>query len=99
MAVAGRGVHAHGCTKCKGRYEDTCEQPNDNATCKACNGFKPWTLLVLGRLPRDCCRTFSRLASKDERKLYRLSEACTWFRCTTCSRTFPFTDPSKESKS
>lgn len=85
--------HAHGCTACKGRYEDTCSEPNDNRVCNPCQGFEPWQLLINNRLPKDCCRAHSRLCSKDERNHYRLSEACAWWRCLVCSRTFPYLQP------
>lgn len=89
------GVHAHGCRSCRGRYEDTCDEPNSNGTCRTCTGSRPWALLVANRLPRDCCRLHSRLASKDELKTYRLSSGCDWFRCSVCARTFPFANPTR----
>lgn len=91
------GVHAHGCTRCSGRYEDACDVPNGNGLCRSCQGFRPFELLRQNRLPRDCCFVHSRLMTKDELKSYRLSTACTWFRCTACSRTFPYRTPQRSS--
>jgi len=85
--------HAHGCTTCKGRYEDTCLAPNTNSECRPCRGLTPWALLVANRKPRDCCYAHSRLCNKDERNQYGLSEACAWFRCLICSRTHPYLSP------
>lgn len=100
MAVrrpVGVGVHAHGCSSCHARFEDTCETPNQARTCRQCQGGGPgWQLLIDGRLPRDCCRLHSRLARKEELKTYRLSTACPWFRCSVCARTFAFVNPTKE---
>lgn len=89
------GVHAHGCTRCSGRYEDACQTPNEAGVCRPCQGFASWELLRHNRLPRDCCPVHSRLMNKDEVKQYRLSTACSWFRCTACSRTFPFRHPQR----
>ena len=33
-----RHVHAHGCTRCKARYEDACFEPNNNGLCSKCDG-------------------------------------------------------------
>lgn len=93
--MARNGVHAHGCTRCAGRYEDTCDQPQDNALCRTCQGFDVWQLLHDNRLPRDCCYVHSRLMTKDERRSYRLSAGCPWFRCTACCRTFPYRIPQR----
>lgn len=87
--------HAHGCTTCKGRYEDNCHASNVNAECGPCRGHIPWSLIIANRLPKDCCRLHSRLADKDEIKLYRLSPACDWFRCSICARTQPFYNPTE----
>lgn len=88
--------HAHGCVTCRGRYDDTCASPQDNGTCVQCRGQRGWDVLIAGRLPRDCCRAHSRLASKDERALYQLSAACTWWLCSVCARTFPFDSPTPD---
>ncbi len=95
--TGGVGVHAHGCITCHGRYEDTCVEPNSNASCVKCRGLQPWQLLIDDRLPRVCCRTYSKPATKDQLKHDRLSTACSWFRCPKCARTFPYDNPSKES--
>ncbi len=87
--------HAHGCTTCRARYEDNCGTSNVNGECGPCRGFQPWSLLIASRLPKDCCRVHSRPADKDEMKLYRLSPACDWFRCTACARTQPFRNPTE----
>lgn len=89
-------VHAHGCTTCKTRYEDTCRTPAVNGQCAVCQGLQPWQLLIDNRKPRDCCRAHSRLCNRDERNTWRLSEGCSWFRCLICSRTFPYIQPRQE---
>lgn len=97
MATRTTPVHAHGCAQCKARFEDTCSEPNSPGRCRSCAGAGAgWQLLISNRLPRDCCRLHSRLATKDELKTYRLSTACAWFRCSVCARTQPFTNPTKE---
>lgn len=90
--------HAHGCTTCKGRYEDACPDPHQPGVCNPCQGFAPWQLLIDSRKAKDCCRAHSRLCSKDERNQYGLSESCPWWRCLVCSRTHPFIQPSQESE-
>lgn len=95
--MVGPGIHSHGCTGCHGRYEDVCREPNVNATCSTCRGKgASWAVLIANRLPRDCCKLHSRLATKDELKTYRLSTGCVWFRCSICARTQPYTSPTKE---
>lgn len=92
------GVHAHGCTRCRARFEDVCGSPNTNGLCRPCQGHGlGWPLLIANRQPRDCCRLHSRLARKEELKTYRLSTACDWFRCSVCARTFPYSNPTRES--
>lgn len=86
-------LHAHGCTQCRGRYEDTCGEPNSNALCRPCQGFRGWQVLIESRQPKDCCHLHSRPATKDELKTYRLSTACPWFRCSVCARTHPYRNP------
>lgn len=88
-------LHAHGCTRCKERYEDTCDQPQGNGLCRPCQGFTGWELLIANRLPRDCCRQHCRAATKDELKSYRLSTGCAWFRCSVCARTHPYRNPTR----
>lgn len=100
MAVATkRLVHAHGCTNCKARYEDICDEPDQGGTCKECNGQLGYALLILNRLPRDCCRAHSRLVTKEQAVVYALSKACAWFICTVCARTQPFVSPTPEVES
>jgi hypothetical protein len=87
------GLHAHGCVVCHGRYEDACTDLV-NARCYGCRTGRPgWTELVDARLPKDCCRYFSRLTSKDERTTYKLMGAAPWFICSECKRTFPYASP------
>ncbi len=87
--------HAHGCVTCNARYEDNCDASNVNAECGTCRGLRPSALLIANRLPKDCCRYNSRLATKKEMELYRLSPACDWFRCTACARTHPYRNPTE----
>lgn len=86
-------VHAHGCTRCRARYEDVCATPDVSAACGDCQGRRGFALLIANRLPRDCCRAHSRLASKDDLTTYQLSRDCTWWICTVCARTQPHTNP------
>lgn len=88
-------IHAHGCLDCKGRYEDTCEEPTEWAKCSDCRTGRHVRsqLLINNRLPHDCCRTESRLTTKEERTKYRLFQTCPWFICHSCRRTFPFKNP------
>lgn len=79
-------VHSHGCTECKQRFEDNCQQPKQNFLCSFCETGNGWTLLREGRSPKDCCRVFSRLATKDEIKSYNMAGDKPWFICTECSR-------------
>lgn len=93
----GYSVHAHGCTGCRERYEDSCLYPNNNGECLNCETGRPsrMPLLILSRMPHTCCFLASRLARKDEVEKRNLSRACQWFICETCRRTFPYLNPSK----
>ncbi len=82
--------HAHGCRECNLRYEDACTTPKDDGLCTRCRGGRPWMLLIAHASPHDCCRERARLASKDERDIYRLAGAHLWFICALCKRTHPF---------
>lgn len=89
-------VHAHGCKKCKVRYEDNCETPAVNGLCTGCKGHMPWRLLIESRLPKDCCRVFSRLMKdKKERATLSLAGDSDWWRCQECGRTQIY-DPTRE---
>lgn len=90
----GGAPHAHGCRSCKTRYEDSCSTPERNGKCPACNGGKPWQLLIDNRKPKDCCRDTSRLANKAEVAAYSLGGDTPWFICRTCARTQVY-DPSR----
>lgn len=81
--------HAHGCPKCKNRYEDTCSERNQDRLCGSCRGIGSWQLLVDNRRPRPCCVAGSRPATKAERDSYRLAGTNSWHICPTCKRTHP----------
>ncbi len=85
-------VHAHGCRKCKRRYEDNCKDPKTNGVCMSCASGQPPPLWVTNRDPRDCCRVHSRLARKEEYAPYLLAGSAAWFICRVCARTFIY-DP------
>lgn len=95
----GPGVHAHGCKKCKGRYEDACSQMEVNGLCSYCEYGRGWDELRDARLPHDCCKLHSvpvrvdKQMKIDEMKQYKLSKGCLWFKCDFCSRTHPFINP------
>lgn len=91
--------HAHACTKCRHRYEDNCESEDVNSTCMGCRTGTRWQILFENRLPKDCCRQSSRLATKEEKKSYRLAgpKDWEWWRCQMCGRTHPF-NPNNEPK-
>lgn len=81
-------AHAHGCTKCRVRYEDDCTDPSVNGLCTGCKGHMPWIVLIENRLPKDCCRVFSReMKDIKERKQYSLAGSTAWFKCHECGRT------------
>lgn len=88
-----KGMHAHGCTRCQARYEDTCPSASVNALCGTCTGSGIWQVLHDNRLAKDCCRAHSRPASKHDLSTYRLSPGCPWFICTACARTHPYRNP------
>lgn len=83
-------LHAHGCKRCVVRYEDACATPGEDGLCTGCRGGKVWQLLIDNRLPVDCCRELSRLATKEQKLTYRLGGTRLWFICPTCARTHPF---------
>lgn len=87
--------HAHGCPRCHYRHEDACRDPYDDRLCIKCRGGKAWELIRKNTEPDDCCRQFSRLASKDEVESYRLAGSCLWFFCPKCARTHPYVNPRK----
>lgn len=84
--------HAHGCTKCRARYEDSCQAAEINSLCGMCRLGKRWELLYQNRLPKDCCRQASRIATKEDKKQYKLAgpKDHEWWRCSMCGRTHPF---------
>lgn len=86
-------LHAHGCRRCRTRYQDACLSPEADARCTSCNGGRAWQLLIDNANPRPCCQQ-ARLATKEERERYRLAGQQLWFICLTCARTHPF-DPKR----
>lgn len=89
-----RTSHAHGCRRCHVRYRDACSDPGTNAQCFTCRTGKPgFPQLLHGQAPRDCCRSHSRTAMKEEHATYRLAGDAVWLICTVCKRTFPYEIP------
>lgn len=87
-------LHAHGCLKCKARYEDACATPKVNEYCYQCRtGRQGWTDLIEARKPKACCRESSRPARKEELATYKLVGSAPWFICPVCARTQPFLNP------
>lgn len=82
-----KDLHAHGCLKCKERFEDACYEPEKNHLCSFCENGTGWELLRESRRPKDCCRAHSRLANKDEVKKYSLAGDARWWICTACKLT------------
>lgn len=82
-----KDLHAHGCPKCKERYEDACNESAKNFICSFCENGVGWELLREARRPKDCCRAHSRLANKDEIKRYSLAGDAKWWICTACKLT------------
>lgn len=91
-----KGVHAHGCPKCKHRFEDFCQEPFADKECPACRtGYLGWPELRENRLPKDCCRLHSRPIRKGEAEQFRLGSTCPWYLCKECARTHPFRNPTE----
>lgn len=93
--VTKEGVHAHGCVRCKVRFEDACGDPKDWPVCANCRTGRQVLnqQLIDNRLPIACCFTNSRQIRTDEIASYRVWQECGWFICTTCKRTFPYYNP------
>lgn len=83
--------HHHGCTECRGRYVCACEEPGRNRRCNACiSGIPSNTAREWG--PRQCCydaEPIKPITYADALKSYKLAGPGPWFKCPTCSRTFP----------
>lgn len=92
-----KGVHAHGCVACKGRFEDACDDPKGWIKCANCITGKDVRnpLLMANRLPIACCLQLARPVRKEERQSYRLFQDCPWFICPECARTFSFSNPNR----
>jgi hypothetical protein len=86
VAGARKTWHVHACRACGIRYVDGCDQINEDDRCTGCRGGRPWQLLIDNAAPRECCLR-SRLATKDERKTYRLAGRSNWHICPVCKRT------------
>jgi hypothetical protein len=84
--------HAHGCTRCRVRYEDACTTPDTDGLCTTCRGGRAWQALIDSAAPHPCCLEHSRLVTKDQKSTYKLAGAHLWFLCRECHRTHPF-DP------
>lgn len=83
-------LHYHGCTHCKRRYPDACEDRKPN-TCPSCRMGRT-SIYMTGIDPRPCCTENARLANKDDLKTYRLAGPGPWWLCRECARQFAF-DP------
>ena len=94
--------HAHGCIRCRARYEDTCSDPVGDGLCRLCasdgTNVDPWW--PEARLPRECCMEDSKRLNPDWKgdratmKSYKLAGRGPWWQCSTCGRTHPF-DPAQ----
>ncbi len=83
-------LHAHGCSRCDRRMEDTCGTPTVDLLCFTCRTGQPASALMTeGRLPQDCCFENCREANPAERATYRLAGTRIWSICRTCQRTHP----------
>lgn len=91
--------HAHGCTKCGGRYSDSCNTPSENSQCMTCLHGHAVTVERQDRAPKDCCKQNSVLIQDIETlNRYDLGGPGPWFICKGphgCARTHPF-DCTKE---
>jgi hypothetical protein len=90
-------IHAHGCSRCDTRYEDVCGTPAVDGLCVACQGGRPWQLLIDSRAWRACCVAVRR-TTKEERERYRLAgnPKRTWWICADCKRTQVYRPKPKE---
>ncbi len=93
-----KDLHAHGCRRCRTRYEDACSDRREDGLCTTCRGGRGFLLLVANRAPRACCLA-SRLVTKEERTLYALAGRSNWHICPHCRRTHPYKPTSKEIRS
>lgn len=92
-AVA-RQLHAHGCSVCSRRYTDSCPIPDVNGRCSKCRLGRERATWDRDTDPKDCCREFSRPASKEDLVRYALGGPGPWYICQSgkngCSRTHPY---------
>ena len=88
-ASSTKKLHYHACAHCGWRYPDGCDRPDVNDVCSSCRSGRT-SLHHLGLAPRECCRTDSRIANKDDLKMYLLRGSGTWWLCRTCARQFGF---------
>ena len=91
--------HAHGCTKCGGRYADRCDTPELNSKCMVCTHGHAPDQERRDREPKDCCRQHSVLIEDtDTLNRYSLAGPGPWWICKGphgCARTHPM-NPKKE---
>jgi hypothetical protein len=81
--------HNHGCTRCRRRYWDACQDPNTASLCNSCvtGRVSAW---ARGGEPAACCTTANvRPADRTDRERYLLAGQGPWFLCKTCARQFP----------
>lgn len=89
MAGAKKVWHVHACRRCRINYIDTCSDQREDDLCTGCRGGRPWQLLIDNAAPHSCCLA-SRLATKEERKTYRLVGRANWHLCPQCKRSHSY---------
>lgn len=87
--------HAHRCVRCGLRYEDSCDDSPTDGECTPCRGERPRPPWYRGRDPVACCLERSRLATRDDIRLYRLAGQAEWWICQACKRTHPYNPKEK----
>lgn len=87
--------HAHRCVRCGLRYTDQCAEPGADDACAPCRYGRERPVWDRGADPAACCRRRARLATPEERRLYRLAGRATWWTCAHCKRTHPY-NPQEE---
>lgn len=97
--------HVHGCPTCHARFEDACDDQWSDPECNVCLGRTAYLAPWYARTPVACCftdtvevtqsrdQTIARKKFRGIRERWRLGSTCRWFKCQTCSRTFPFEAP------
>lgn len=98
-------LHVHGCPGCHARFEDACDDMWSDPLCGVCAGRTAYLAPWHARTPVACCftdtvdvtlsrdQTIAKKKFRGIRERWKLGSSCRWFKCQTCSRTFPFAAP------